>query len=63
MPKIAIVQRPPVLLDRSATMERAVQSVREAAAEGASLVVLPAPSPCPPTPAPSTAQDSPSIPG
>lgn len=41
MPKIAIVQRPPVLLDRRATMERAVQSVREAAAEGASLIVLP----------------------
>jgi len=41
MSKVAIIQRPPVLLDRGATMERAVQSVREAAAEGASLVVLP----------------------
>ena len=41
MTKIAIIQRPPVLLDRSATIARAVQSVAEAAAAGASLVVLP----------------------
>ncbi|WP_130930339.1 carbon-nitrogen hydrolase family protein [Pseudomonas sp. Sample_24] len=41
MTKIAIIQRPPVLLDRSATIARAVQSVREAAASGASLIVLP----------------------
>ncbi|MEJ5060042.1 MULTISPECIES: carbon-nitrogen hydrolase family protein [unclassified Pseudomonas] len=41
MTKIAIIQRPPVLLDRSATITRAVQSVAEAAAAGASLIVLP----------------------
>ncbi|KQZ87781.1 MULTISPECIES: carbon-nitrogen hydrolase family protein [unclassified Pseudomonas] len=41
MTKIAIIQRPPVLLDRSATIAQAVQSVREAAASGASLIVLP----------------------
>ncbi|POA21892.1 nitrilase [Pseudomonas sp. FW300-N1A1] len=41
MTMIAIIQRPPVLLDRSATIARAVQSVAEAAAAGASLVVLP----------------------
>jgi nitrilase len=41
MSKIAIIQRPPVLLDRTATLARAVQSVAEAAAAGASLVVLP----------------------
>ncbi|MFZ3152607.1 carbon-nitrogen hydrolase family protein [Pseudomonas sp.] len=41
MSKIAIIQRPPVLLDRAATLARAVQSVAEAAAAGASLVVLP----------------------
>lgn len=32
MTMIAIIQRPPVLLDRSATIVRAVQSVAEAAA-------------------------------
>ncbi|MFJ7281173.1 carbon-nitrogen hydrolase family protein [Pseudomonas sp. NPDC099000] len=41
MTKVAIIQRPPVLLDRSATITRAVQSVDEAAAAGASLIVLP----------------------
>lgn len=41
MSTIAIIQRPPVLLDRTATLARAVQSVAEAAAAGASLVVLP----------------------
>ncbi|MCY1284028.1 Nitrilase [compost metagenome] len=41
MTKIAIIQRPPVLLDRSATIARAVQSVAEAAAAGALLIVLP----------------------
>ena len=41
MSKIAIIQRPPVLLDRSTTIIRAVQSVVEAAAAGASLIVLP----------------------
>lgn len=41
MTKIAIIQRPPVLLDRSATTARAVQSVSEAADAGALLIVLP----------------------
>lgn len=41
MTKIAIIQRPPVLLDRGATLARAVQWVAEAATEGATLVVFP----------------------
>ncbi|MET0845782.1 MAG: carbon-nitrogen hydrolase family protein [Pseudomonas sp.] len=41
MTTVAIIQRPPVLLDRSATIARAVQSVAEAATAGASLIVLP----------------------
>ncbi|MES2483908.1 MAG: carbon-nitrogen hydrolase family protein [Pseudomonadota bacterium] len=41
MPKIAIVQRPPVLLDLGASMARAIQAVEEAAGAGACLVVLP----------------------
>ena len=41
MTTIAIIQRPPVLLDRSATLDQAVQSVAEAAAAGASLIVFP----------------------
>jgi nitrilase len=39
--KVAVVQRPPVLLDRAATMGSAVESIAEAAAEGAGLVVFP----------------------
>ncbi len=41
MNKIAIIQRPPVLLDRRATLAVAVDSIGEAAAAGASLIVLP----------------------
>lgn len=41
MTKIAIIQRPPALLDRAATLERAVQWVAEAAEAGAALVVFP----------------------
>ena len=41
MTKIAIIQRPPVLLDRGATIARAVEGVAEAAAAGASLIVFP----------------------
>lgn len=41
MTKIAIIQRPPVLLDRSATLAKAVEWVAEAAAAGASLIVFP----------------------
>jgi len=39
--KIAVIQRPPVLLDLPATLERAVQSIRDAAQAGARLVVFP----------------------
>jgi nitrilase len=41
MPRLAIVQQPPVLLDRSASVEKAVAYVREAAAAGAGLIVFP----------------------
>jgi nitrilase len=41
MPKIAVVQRPPVLLDRAATLKRAVEWTAEAAVAGAALVVFP----------------------
>jgi nitrilase len=41
MPKIAFVQLPPVLLDRDATLARAVDAVSRAAKEGAQLVVFP----------------------
>jgi len=41
MSKIAVLQSPPVFLDRSKTIERAVELVSEAAAEGAELVVFP----------------------
>ena len=41
MTMIAIIQRPPVLLDRGATIARAVQWVAEAATAGASLIVFP----------------------
>ncbi len=39
--KIAVIQKPPVLLDRSRTIDEACQSVEAAAAEGASLLVFP----------------------
>jgi nitrilase len=39
--RIAVVQRPPVLLDRSATIADAVATIREVAANGAKLVVFP----------------------
>jgi nitrilase len=38
---VAVVQRPPVLLDRTATIERAVESIDEAAAHGARLITFP----------------------
>ena len=41
MSTIAIIQRPSVLLDRQATLAKALESVAEAAAAGAELVVLP----------------------
>jgi len=39
--KIAVCQKPPVLLDLKATVERALQSLDEAVGEGAQLVVFP----------------------
>lgn len=39
--KIAVCQKPPVLLDLGATMERALESIDEAVAEGAQLIVFP----------------------
>src|SRR5262245_24785364 len=41
MPKVAVVQLPPILLDRAATLARAVDAVERAAREGAKLVVFP----------------------
>lgn len=41
MSRIAIVQKPPALLDRAKTLREAVNLVREAAAGGAKLVVFP----------------------
>jgi nitrilase len=41
MAKIAIVQEPPTVLDRAATIERAASLVGQAAAAGAKLVVFP----------------------
>lgn len=39
--KAAVIQRPPVLLDLKKTLNSAVDSIREAAKEGASLLVFP----------------------
>jgi nitrilase len=39
--KIAVIQKPPVLLDRTQTIESALESIDEAASEGASLLVFP----------------------
>ncbi len=39
--KAAVIQRPPVLLDLQKSIESAIVSIEEAAAEGASLVVFP----------------------
>ena len=39
--KVAVCQKPPVLLDLRATMERALESLDEAVSEGAQLVVFP----------------------
>lgn len=38
---VAVVQQPPVLLDRKATLDRVVRTVAETAADGAGLVVFP----------------------
>ena len=39
--KIAISQKPPVLLDLEATIDRVVETLEEAAGQGAQLVVFP----------------------
>jgi nitrilase len=41
MPRVAIVQHPPALLDKSGSVEKAVRCVREAAAGGANIIVFP----------------------
>jgi nitrilase len=41
MPRIAVVQHPPVFLDRARTLARAVELLDEAAGAGAQLVVFP----------------------
>lgn len=41
MARLAVIQRPPVLLDRERTLAAAVAAVAEAAAGGANLVVFP----------------------
>ena len=39
--KVAVIQKPPVLLDREKTIERALVSIVEAARQGASLLIFP----------------------
>jgi nitrilase len=39
--KVAVIQKPPVLLDRAKTIETALASIDEAASNGASLLVFP----------------------
>src|SRR5215211_6932827 len=39
--KVAVIQKPPVLLDRSRTMDVVLASIDEAVGEGASLLVFP----------------------
>jgi nitrilase len=41
MTKVAVVQMPPVLFDRAATLTRAVEAVERASDEGATLVLFP----------------------
>ena len=41
MPKVAVVQRPPAVLDREASFRLAADAIAEAAAAGAKLVVFP----------------------
>lgn len=40
MARVSVIQRPPVFLDRAATLARAVDAVHEAAQDGAQLVVF-----------------------
>ncbi len=39
--KVAVIQKPPVLLDRARTIEAALESIEEAVGQGASLLVFP----------------------
>jgi nitrilase len=39
--KVAVIQKPPVLLDRAGTIGKAVEAIDEAADAGASLLVFP----------------------
>ena len=39
--KVAVIQKPPVLLDRSSTIDAVLASIEEAVGEGASLLVFP----------------------
>jgi nitrilase len=39
--KVAVIQKPPVLLDRKKSIETALAAIEEAVAEGASLLVFP----------------------
>ena len=39
--RIAVIQKPPVLLDRDGTIGRAIEAIDEAADAGASLLVFP----------------------
>ena len=41
MPKLAVIQRPPVYLNRDKTISGAIDGIREAAAGGARLVIFP----------------------
>lgn len=41
MSRVAVIQKPPVFLDRTRTIEKAVESVHEAAARDAQLIVFP----------------------
>ena len=41
MSKIAIIQQPPVFLDREKTIQKAVSLVEESAANGANLIIFP----------------------
>src|SRR5215203_3760529 len=41
MPHLAVVQQPPVLLDRQGSVERLTMFARKAALEGANIVVFP----------------------
>ena len=41
MTKVAVIQKPPVLLHRDKTIDLVVDSVAEAAGQGATLIVFP----------------------